>query len=58
MDPTYFTCTLGQAAELGNQQSQNNVNEFIEAQARKRVGVVLDVERCVSWDHRKLPGGY
>jgi thioester reductase-like protein len=34
MDPTYFTCTLGQAAELGNQQSQNNVNEFVEAQAK------------------------
>ena len=35
-----------------------SINEFIEAQARKRVGVVLDVERTVSWDHRKLPGGY
>jgi thioester reductase-like protein len=34
MDPTYFTCTLGQAAELGNQQSQNNVNDFVEAQAK------------------------
>ena len=34
MEPTYFTCTLGQAAELGNQQSQNNVNEFVEAQAK------------------------
>lgn len=34
MDPTYFTCTLGQAAELGNQQSQNNVNGFVEAQAK------------------------
>jgi len=31
---------------------------FLEAQARKRVGVVLDVERVVSWDHRKLGGGY
>ena len=34
------------------------VTEFLEAQARKRVGVVIDVERTVSWDHRKLPGGY
>lgn len=34
MEPTYFTCTLGQAAELGNQQSQHNVNDFIEAQAK------------------------
>lgn len=31
---------------------------FLEAQARKRVGVRLDVERVVSWDHRKLGGGY
>ncbi|KAM0721615.1 hypothetical protein Q7P37_002540 [Cladosporium fusiforme] len=34
MDPTYFTCTLGQAAALGNQQRQHNVNDFIDAQAR------------------------
>lgn len=31
---------------------------FLEKQAQKRVGVVLDVERIVSWDHRKLGGGY
>ena len=31
---------------------------FMEIQARKRVGVVLDVERVVSWDHRKLGGVY
>ena len=31
---------------------------FLEAQAHKRIGVVIDVERTVSWDHRKLPGGY
>jgi hypothetical protein len=31
---------------------------FLEAQARKRVGVVLDVEAVVSWDHRKLAGAY
>ena len=27
---------------------------FLEAQATKRLGVVIDVERVVSWDHRKL----
>jgi PPOX class probable F420-dependent enzyme len=27
---------------------------FIEGQARKRLGVVLDVERTVTWDHTKL----
>ena len=31
---------------------------FIEAQARKRLGVVLDVEQVVSWDHTKLGGNY
>ena len=31
---------------------------FLEAQARKRLGVVLDVEKVVSWDHTKLSGGY
>ncbi len=31
---------------------------FIEAQARKRIGVAVDVERVVSWDHTKLGGGY
>jgi PPOX class probable F420-dependent enzyme len=31
---------------------------FLEAQARKRVGVVLDVDDVVSWDHRKLGGSY
>jgi len=31
---------------------------FVEAQARKRLGVVIDVERVVSWDHTKLGGGY
>jgi PPOX class probable F420-dependent enzyme len=31
---------------------------FIEGQARKRLAVVIDVERTVSWDHTKLGGGY
>ena len=31
---------------------------FIEAQARKRLGVVIEVERVVSWDHTKLGGTY
>jgi PPOX class probable F420-dependent enzyme len=31
---------------------------FIEAQADKRLGVVVDVERVVSWDHTKLGGTY
>ena len=31
---------------------------FIEAQARKRLGVVFEIERAVSWDHTKLGGAY
>jgi PPOX class probable F420-dependent enzyme len=31
---------------------------FIEAQARKRIGVVIDVDHVVSWDHTKLAGAY
>jgi PPOX class probable F420-dependent enzyme len=31
---------------------------FIEAQVPKRLGVVIDVERWVSWDHTKLAGIY
>lgn len=31
---------------------------LLEAQARKRVAVVIGVESIVSWDHRKLGGTY
>jgi PPOX class probable F420-dependent enzyme len=31
---------------------------FVEGQAGKRLGVVIDVERVVSWDHTKLGGEY
>lgn len=31
---------------------------FLEAQAKKRIGIVIDVERYVSWDHTKIGGGY
>lgn len=31
---------------------------FLEAQARKRIGVIFDVDDIVSWDHSKLGGGY
>jgi general stress protein 26 len=31
---------------------------FIEAQARKRLGVAFEVTSTVSWDHTKLGGGY
>ncbi len=31
---------------------------FLEAQARKRLGVVFEIDRTVSWDHTKLGGAY
>ena len=31
---------------------------FVESQADKRIGVVIDVERVVSWDHTKLGSVY
>ena len=31
---------------------------FLEGQARKRVGVVIDVDRVVSWDHTNCAGTY
>jgi nitroimidazol reductase NimA-like FMN-containing flavoprotein (pyridoxamine 5'-phosphate oxidase superfamily) len=31
---------------------------FIEKQAQKRIGVVIDVDSVVSWDHTKLGGAY
>jgi hypothetical protein len=31
---------------------------FLEAQAAKRIGIAVDVESVVSWDHSKLAGGY
>ena len=31
---------------------------FVEAQAGKRLGVRINVEKVVSWDHRKLEGRY
>ena len=31
---------------------------FIEKQAQKRIGVVIDVESVVRWDHTKLAGAY
>ncbi len=32
--------------------------QAVEVMGAKRVAVVIDVEHVVSWDHRKLGGGY
>ena len=31
---------------------------FLEAQAKKRIGIAIDVDNYVSWDHTKMGGGY
>src|ERR671910_411937 len=31
---------------------------FLERTGAKRTGVIIHVDRIVSWDHRKLEGGY
>lgn len=31
---------------------------FVEAQARKRIGVAIEIDKVVSWDHSKLAGTY
>jgi PPOX class probable F420-dependent enzyme len=36
----------------------DTARSFVEGQAGKRLGVVIDVERVVSWDHTKLGGSY
>ena len=36
----------------------DEVRPFIEAQLQKRIAVVIEVERTVSWDHTKLGGIY
>ena len=35
----------------------SNGDDAVEAMARGRVALVLNAQRLVSWDHRKLPGG-
>ena len=42
----------------GEAAASDAARPFIEAQAKKRLGVVIDVEHVVSWDHSKLGGSY
>lgn len=36
----------------------DEMQPFLERTGAKRVGVVVHADRIVSWDHRKLEGGY
>jgi PPOX class probable F420-dependent enzyme len=42
----------------GEAADRPEARAFLETQARKRIGVTIDVERTVSWDHTKLGGTY
>ncbi len=42
----------------GPAAASDEARGFIEGQAGKRIGIAIDVERTVSWDHTKLGGGY
>jgi PPOX class probable F420-dependent enzyme len=42
----------------GYEAERDVINAAFEAQARKRVGIVLTATRVASWDHRKLGGAY
>ncbi|MDQ3738267.1 MAG: pyridoxamine 5'-phosphate oxidase family protein [Actinomycetota bacterium] len=42
----------------GGVATSQQVEEFLAQQARKRIGVRIEAERFVSWDHRKLDRTY
>ena len=48
--------TGGEAAN--DPQSRAGIKQVIQATASKRVCLRIQPERIVSWDHRKLEGGY
>lgn len=57
-DPADVLAVGRSVAERYTGPVTDEVLPFLEAQATKRVGVRIDVEKTVSWDHRKLGGGY
>jgi hypothetical protein len=44
--------------ERYNGPVSDEVRPFIAKTGEKRLGVVIEVDKVVSWDHRKLGGGY
>ncbi|WP_156754563.1 pyridoxamine 5'-phosphate oxidase family protein [Actinokineospora pegani] len=42
----------------GNPEVAASASQFVRVQAAKRVGLVFTPTKVVSWDHRKLGGGY
>ncbi|MFM7125596.1 MAG: pyridoxamine 5'-phosphate oxidase family protein [Actinomycetota bacterium] len=53
--------SIGKAVGLkynGEGAISDEARPFLEAQAKKRIGIAIEVERYVSWDHTKMGGGY
>ncbi|MFM7756274.1 MAG: pyridoxamine 5'-phosphate oxidase family protein [Actinomycetota bacterium] len=53
--------SIGKAVGLkynGEGAISDAARPFLEAQAKKRIGIAIEVERYVSWDHTKMGGGY
>ncbi|OLR90923.1 pyridoxamine 5'-phosphate oxidase family protein [Actinokineospora bangkokensis] len=42
----------------GSPEVAASATQFVRVQAAKRVGLVFTPTKVVSWDHRKLDGGY
>jgi PPOX class probable F420-dependent enzyme len=49
---------LAERYGAGYEAERTVINAAFEAQARKRVGIVLTATRVASWNHNKLAGAY
>jgi hypothetical protein len=49
---------LAERYDAGYEAERSVISAAFEAQARKRVGIVLTATRVASWDHSKLGGAY
>lgn len=57
-DPESVMAIAVNVAERYTGPVTDETRPFLEKQAAKRFGVVLHIERVVTWDHTKLAGGY
>lgn len=55
---TVMACAASVVDRYFPVESAEDARAVAEGLANKRVAVVIDVNRTVSWDHRKLAGGY
>jgi general stress protein 26 len=55
---TVMACAASVVERYFPTGSTEEAQLIAEGLANKRVAVVIDVERTVSWDHTKLAGGY